>query len=155
MPFISSITLSQPKKEKELEVVQPQALDFYGGADGTHAHGLRRDRTMNAALLHRISASYVASRSLAWVFVGSKTHKKTTVSFSKAQLHGAIFSRFFLCGFIELIKNATWHPSFVLIWCVKISHDKISDVNMHIAAWWLFHFITFTKFVISMKIVTI
>ena len=33
---------------------------------------------MNAALPHRISASYVASRSLVWVPVGSKTHKKPT-----------------------------------------------------------------------------
>jgi len=33
---------------------------------------------MNAALPHCISASYVASRSLVWVPVGLKTHKKPT-----------------------------------------------------------------------------
>ncbi len=41
-------------------------------------HGRRRDWRMIAALPHRISASYVASRSLVWVPVGSKTHKKPT-----------------------------------------------------------------------------
>jgi hypothetical protein len=33
---------------------------------------------MNVALSHFISAIYVASRSLVWVPVGSKTHKQPT-----------------------------------------------------------------------------
>ena len=43
---------------------------------GRRTHGLRCDKTMNAALPHRISASCVASCSLVWVPVGSKTHTR-------------------------------------------------------------------------------
>ncbi len=77
--------LQNPQKKKSLKFCNLKLLLSNGGADGTRTHGLRRDRTMNAALPHRISVSYVASRSLVWVPVGSKTHKKPHMNhFNKA-----------------------------------------------------------------------
>jgi len=48
------------KRDPDLSTEIPHSCS--GGADGSRTHGLRRDRTMNSDLPHRISASYVASQ---------------------------------------------------------------------------------------------